>query len=72
MTLESKSDRERLYKEIPQSLSHKTICIMFPDKILTNRIYYQAESIPHTKVVFIGVSQTVRKLEVRKSKMYAY
>lgn len=59
-------------KKFPSHYPIKTICVMFPDKILTNRIYYYAESIPHNKVVFIGVSQTVRKLEVRKSKMYAY
>lgn len=59
-------------KEIPQPLSHKTRCLKFPDKILTNRICYYVENPPYDKVGFNGEVQAIRKLEVRKSKMYVY
>lgn len=59
-------------KEIPQPLSYKTRCLKCSDKILTNRICYYVENLPYDKVGFNGEVQAIRKLEVRKSKMYVY
>lgn len=59
-------------KEIPQPLSHKARYLKFPDKILTNRICCYIENPPYDKVGFNGEVQAIRKLEVRKSKMYVH
>lgn len=59
-------------KEIPQPLYHKTRYLKFSDKILANRVCYYVENPPYDKVGFNGEVQAIRKLEVKKSKMYVY